>query len=207
MNTQVRNIPEGYKADARGALIPVENIKAIDILRDELVLEMAKKVRDQHLQLARLKAAMFADIQAFIDLSAEKYQVQVGGQKGNVCLMSFDGRVKVLRAVAENVVFDERLQVAKSLIDKCLRRWTEGSRSEIRALIDQAFQVDKAGQISTSRVLGLRRLEIDDEEWLHAMQAIGDALQIVGTKAYVRVYERIDGTDRYRPIPLDIAAI
>lgn len=207
MNTPTAAIPEGYKRDARGALIPVENIRDIDLLRDDLVLDLVKRVREQHEGLVRLKAGLFADIQAFIDLSAERFHVQVGGQKGNVCLMSFDGRFKVLRAVSENVVFDERLQVAKKLIDQCLRRWTDGARSELRALIDQAFQVDKAGQISTSRVLGLRRLEIADEEWQQAMQAIGEALNVVGSKSYVRVYERVGDSDQYRPLSLDIAAV
>jgi len=57
------------------------------------------------------------DVGAFIQLSAEKYEVKVGGNKGNVSLLSFDGRYKIVRQVAENITFDERLQAAKALID------------------------------------------------------------------------------------------
>ncbi|MDZ7902308.1 MAG: DUF3164 family protein [Rheinheimera sp.] len=39
------------------------------------------------------------------------------------------------------------------------------------------------------------------------MTAIGDAVQVVGSKAYIRVYERIGDSEMYRAIPLDIAAV
>ena len=34
-----------YKQDAKGNLVPLANIKEIDLLRDELVLEIAAKAR------------------------------------------------------------------------------------------------------------------------------------------------------------------
>jgi hypothetical protein len=66
--------------------------------------------------------------------------------------------------------------------------------------------VDKTGKINTGRVLGLRRLNISDERWKRAMDAISDSLQVTGTKAYVRVYERQDD-GRYLPLSLDMASI
>ena len=95
---------------------------------------------------------------------------------------------------------------AKALIDECITDWSAGSRPEIQVLVNNAFQVDKAGNINTGRVLGLRRLNISDDRWLAAMKAIGEAVQVIGSKSYVRVYERIDDTDQYSPIPLDIAS-
>jgi len=113
----------------------------------------------------------------------------------------------VQRAIAESLVFDERLQVAKELIDQCIHEWSEGARVEIRALINDAFQVDKEGRVNTGRILGLRRLDIKGEKWEQAMKAISESLQVAGSKTYFRVYERIGDTDQYRPIPLDIAAL
>ena len=39
------------------------------------------------------------------------------------------------------------------------------------------------------------------------MFAIADSVQVVGTKAYVRFYERVGNSEEYRPISLDIAKI
>lgn len=74
-------------------------------------------------------------------------------------------------------------------------------------LVNDAFRTDSQGEIRTARVLALRRLEITDERWQRAMQAIGEACQVVGSKSYIRVYERIGDTDQYRPISLDIAGV
>ena len=199
-------IPEGYRADAAGRLVPESMIKPIDRTRDELVNELAKKALAMRAALIDFKASVFADIAAFVDLSAEQYQVNLGGKKGNVTLYSYDGRYKVLLAIAERMIFDERLQAAKHLIDECITDWAQSSRDEIKVLVQSAFDTDKEGKINTGRVLGLRRLDIQDEKWQRAMAAIGESLQVIGSKEYVRFYERV-GEDKYEPISIDLAAV
>jgi hypothetical protein len=198
---------DGYKTNALGHLVPIEQIQPIDLARDELVVEKAEKIKALQAQIRQLKGEIMGDIEAFVALAAEKYGATVGGQKGNVTLMSFDGRFKLRRQISENLTFDERLQAAKALIDECIREWTQGSRSELQALINDAFQVDKEGRINTGRILGLRRLNIDDERWHRAMDAISDSLQVTGTTAYFRLLERVGNGDRYVNVPLDMAAV
>lgn len=85
--------------------------------------------------------------------------------------------------------------------------WSKGSNDKIKVLVNNAFQVDKEGNISTGRVLGLRSLAIDDAKWVLAMQAIGDSMKVSSTKSYVRFYERVEATGEYAPISLDVAAL
>ncbi len=200
-------IPEGYLRDARGALIPETMIKPIDRARDQLVREMADYAKLTNKALSEFKSRVMAEISAFVDLSAEQYGVNFGGKKGNLTLYSFDGQFKLQVAVSEHMVFDERLQAAKHLIDECITEWSQGSRDEIKVLVQSAFQTDKEGKINTGRVLALRRLDIKHEKWQSAMTAIGESLQVVGSKEYVRFYERVGDTDQYRPINLDVAAV
>ncbi|MDA8412992.1 MAG: DUF3164 family protein [Desulfobacteraceae bacterium] len=194
-----------YMADAQGRLVPVAQIRQIDLERDFLVKEIFGKANELSGVLAGFKEKTLGDIQAFTELSAEKYGAKLGGKKGNVTLMSFDGRIKLQRSIDEHLVFDERLQAAKSLIDECINQWAENSDPKIKALIGDAFQVDKAGRLNVNRILGLRRLNFEDERWSRAMTAIGESLQVVGSKAYIRIYTRhADG--EYKPLPLDVAA-
>jgi hypothetical protein len=199
-------IPEGYRADAQGRLVPVSQIKQIDLTRDALVMEIVRKAQGLQLALRSLRIGAHDDIHAFAELSAEKYGAKLGGKKGNISLVSFDGRYKVLRAISDQLVFDERLQAAKVLIDGCINEWSTGSRDELRALINDAFQVDRAGKIDTARVLSLRRIDIKDERWKKAMEAISDSLQVAATRSYIRVYERVGNTDDYKQITLDLAS-
>ncbi|MCL6375933.1 MULTISPECIES: DUF3164 family protein [Pectobacterium] len=199
--------PQGYWVDAKGAFIPVKVLKPIDMARDQLVGEIVTKAIELNHLMAQFKESTFADVAAFVDLSANEYDVKLGGKKGNVTLHSFDGQYKIQRAMADRLAFDERLQAAKGLIDELLEEWTEDARPELKVLVNRAFSADKEGVVSTSAVLALRRYDINDERWQKAMLAIGEAIQVVATSAYIRVYERVGDTDQYRPISLDIAGV
>lgn len=199
-------IPAGHRQDAKGRLVPESQIKPIDKCRDELVRELFAKAEALHKGMAAFKLTAFTDIEAFVELSANEYGVNLGGQKGNVTLLSFDGELRVQRAIAESIVFDERLQAAKELIDECLREWTADARPEIALLVQDAFRVDAAGNIRTGSVLALRRLDISDARWRRAMDAIGDAVQVVGSKSYVRFHKR-DANGQYQALSLDIAGV
>lgn len=195
-----------YMIDSQGRQVPIEHVSDLDKLRDQTVRSIAAKALAQRDILAAFKRDLRDELMAFLDLSSGQYGKAYGGKKGNVTLMSYDGRYKLLLAVNENIVFDERLQVAKGIIDECITRWSTGARSEIRALVNDAFYVDKAGNINTARILGLRRLDIQDADWKKAMQAITDSIQISGSKEYLRIYER-DERGEYRQVALDVASL
>lgn len=207
MTTTAQTIPAGYRIDAQGRLVPEANIRDIDKLRDELVNRLCEHAQQLSDQIAEAKAFYFSEVDAFVALSLEEYGVARGGHKGNVTLTSYDGSRQIVLAKADVIQFDERLQAAKALIDECLNEWANESRPELRTIVHDAFAVDQAQNIRVQQVLGLRRLEIDDERWHRAMKAIGESIQIVRTKAYMRFRVRIGNTDQWRQIPLDIAAV
>lgn len=198
-------IPEGYLLNPAGHLVPREQVREQDLLRDQVATELADRALNIHHQLKAFKARALADIADLVSVSAEKYKVSIGGEKGNVTITTFDGKYKVVRAFAERITFTEEIEAAKALINACIIRWSEGANDNIRALVDRAFRTDSKGQIKTAAVLELLRLEITDDEWERAMDAIRDSIQSTGTAVYVRVYQRIDGTDQYRAISLDLA--
>jgi hypothetical protein len=199
-------IPEGFMEDGQGRLVRVENVRPIDKARDELVREFVGKAVAVSRMLETFKRSIMDDISAFVDLSAERYQVDLGGNKGNVTLTSYDRRYKVQLAVAESLVFDEGLLAAKALIDECINDWSAESGPEIRTLINDAFEPDQNSRINTRRVLRLRRLDIKDERWRRAMDAISDSVAVAGSKSYVRIYER-DDSGKYRQLAMDMATV
>ena len=188
-------------------MVPIGLVDEIDQQRDSLVRELVAGAKTLQTAMRQFKDRVMGDVQAFVELSAEKYDVKLGGRKGNVTLVSFDGRLKVQLAIAEHLAFDERLQAAKKLVDECLTSWTEDSRDEIKTLVLDAFQVDQEGRLNTARILGLRRLSIGDPLWLRAMAAIADSMQVVGSKSYFRVYERSAPDGKWEAIALDLAAL
>jgi hypothetical protein len=204
MNTA--NIP-GYWTDAKGNLIPEAKIKPIDKIQTDLVNRLCAAAKDHSAILGSFKRICANELSAFVSLSGAEYGAKVGGDKGNVTLLSFDGKYKVVRQIADSISFGPQLLAAKQLIDNCVHRWAEGANDNIRAMVNHAFQTDKVGQINTARVLALRQLDIKDEEWLRAMQAIADSIQTLSSKPYMRFYERDDKTGEYLPIVLNVAAV
>lgn len=200
-------IPEGYMQNASGHLVPVDQVREQDKLRDETVRRLVMRAAQINTQLADYKRQALADIADLIQIAADRYDVKIGGRKGNVQLTSYDGRYKIVRHIADQITFTEELEAAKGLINNCIDRWSEGANTNIRVLVDRAFRTDTKGQIKTSAVLELLRLEIEDDEWQRAMEAIKDSIQTTGTAVYIRVYERIGSTDQYQAIPLDMAAV
>ncbi|MBD8890919.1 DUF3164 family protein [Roseibium litorale] len=200
-------LPEGYWMDGKGSLIPIAKIKQEHQLEDALVKDLAAEADEIHRRLAAFKERAFGEIEALRDLLAEKYGAKRGGRKGNITFTSFDGTQQVVVAVAEHITFGPELEAAKSLIDECFHSWLSDANANLKVVVDDAFQVDKKGKISTSRVLGLRRHAIEDEKWLRAMDAIADAVRVTGTKAYVRVYRRDPATEDREPVSLDIASV
>lgn len=188
------NVIDGseYMENAQGHMVPLEQVKEIDRERTALVMEKVAKVKAMQAALRDLKYELMGDVAAFVALSAERYGVKIGGDKGNITLPSFDGRYQIKLQINARLTFDEGLQAAKALIDECLDEWSKDT-GPLRVIVEHAFSVNKEGRIDTHAILGLRRHDIKDERWQRAMQAIGDSLQVLDSRAYVRVYEKNAG--------------
>lgn len=196
---------KSYMPDAKGNLVPVETIRPADKLEDETVRKVMGYARELSAQIARFKGHTFDDLGAFEALLAQEYGGSKGGAKGNKTFMTFDGLMKVSVQVQDYIDFGPQLQVAKGLIDECLNEWAADSRPEIRAIVTRAFNTDKAGKINRAEIFMLLRLDIEDSRWGKAMEAIRDAMRVVGSKTYVRCYERAEIDAPWQAVTIDLA--
>ncbi len=201
------SIPDGYMQDAQGRLVPKDSVKPEHLLEDEIVRQLMAEARCLSGILKMFRETAQESVRSYLEVLAQEHGAKRGGVRGNVTLISYDGMMRVQVAIGDTLSFGPELQVAKSLIDECLRSWTDGARSELRALIEDVFQVGKAGKLDVDRILGLRRLDIDDERWKRAMAAIGDAVRVVTSKEYIRFYARPTPDADFVQVPLDLARV
>jgi len=194
-----------YMRDAKGALVPVELIKPQDILQDEVVRKVLGHSVALSEQIARFKQHTFDDIGDFEALLEQEYGATLGGAKGNKTLMSFDGLYMVKVQVQDHIDFGPELQIAKGLVDECLNEWAAESRPEIQAIVTRAFNTDKAGKINVAEIFMLLRLEIADPRWQRGMKAIRDAMRVIGSKTYVRLYKRDRVDAGWDAVTIDLA--
>lgn len=194
-----------WMEDAKGNLVPLANIKPEDKLQDETVRKIIGFAKDLSAQIARFKTHTIADLSAFNALLEQEYGQTMGGKKGNTTYQTIDGKMRVVVQFADQVTFGPQIHIAKALIDQCLTEWSAEARPEIQAIVTRAFNTDKEGQINKSEIFMLLRLEIQDERWQRAMDAIRDSIRVVGAKGYIRFYERENPNDDPVAITIDIA--
>jgi hypothetical protein len=200
-------IPQGFMKNAVGHLVPVDQVREHDLLRDDIARSLAMSAIEISGTLAAFKKKALADIADLISVSSERYGVTIGGKKGNASITTYDGEYRIDRAYAERITFTEEILAAKELVDACIRAWSKGANSHLQVLVDRAFRANKKGEIKTADLLDLLRSDIDDPAWKRAMQALKDSILVVGTAVYVRVYKRDNDTGRYNPISLNIAGV
>lgn len=195
-----------YMTDAKGRLIPKSMVKPQDQLRDQTVKIIVERFKKSHEVLKSCKVKSMQDISELEEIVAEKYQAKLGGKKGNLTLYSFDGKYKVMRSFADRIVFNEAAKSAEALFKECILEWGQGADPKLVSLVNYAFETDKQGNLSFSKIYSLLHYNINDEKWLRAKQAIIDSMNVAYSKSYIRVYERVGDTEVYKAIPLDIAA-
>lgn len=194
-----------YMPDHKGALVPLESVKAQDRLQDEVVRKVVGYAVPLSAQIARFREHTFDDVDQFVGLLEQEYGAKRGGSKGNITLTTFDGLFKIQVQVADQITFGPELQVAKGLVDECLREWSADSRAELRAIVERAFNVDNGRLVNRAELLSLLRLEIDDERWKRGMTAIRDSMRTTGTKRYVRIYRRANAEAAWEQVSIDAA--
>lgn len=191
--------------DAKGQAIPLVNIAPADKLLDELVRKVMGFAVNLNAQISRFRDHTMGDLCGFDALLAQEYGAKIGGAKGNRTYQSFDGLMQIRVQVSDLIQFGPELQIAKGLIDECLTEWSADSRPEIQALVTRAFNTDRAGQINKAELFMLLRLEIDDERWKRAMDAIRASIRVTGSKEYVRFYRRRTVEANWEAITIDLA--
>lgn len=195
-----------YMYDPKGGLVPLDVIKPTHLLEDEAVRKILAFALDLNAQITRFKEHTLGDVSALLAVFDQEHGASRGGTKGNVTLTTFDGTMKVQLAIADLITFGPELQSAKKLVDECLNEWSADSRPELQAIVQRAFNTDKEGLVNRAELFGLLRLDIKDDRWQRAMQAIRDSIRIDGTKEYVRFYTRADARQAWSPVRIDVAA-
>jgi hypothetical protein len=76
----------------------------------------------------------------------------------------------------------------------------------MRALVSRVFQVDQQGQINRGALFMLLRVETKNERWKRAMDAIRDSMRIVGSRTYMRFYDRAQPDAAWSAVSLDMAS-
>ena len=205
MNHIVNLEGKTYWKDSKSNLVPESTVSKLDKFEDHTVRYLVQKAEVYREEGLKLKEEFFREVREFIEFSATEYDTVITGSKGGAALYAFNGEYRIQYSVADRIDFNNRLTIAKQLIDECILGWSGGASDELMAIINRAFNVDK-GSINVRNVLSLRTLDIKDEKWLTAMEAISDSIKVIGSSEYIRIHKR-DEHGKYKQIVLDFSKL
>ncbi|MFN4172771.1 MAG: DUF3164 family protein [Pseudorhodobacter sp.] len=194
-----------YMSDARGNLRPVEMIKPMHLLQDEVVRKQFGFALALAEQISRFKGHVFTDLGEFDALMAQEYGLTKGGPKGNRTYSTVDGLMKVEIRIQDRIAFGPEMQIAKALFDECLNEWAADTRAELRSLVTNAFDTDKEGNINRSNVFVLLNTASEDPRWSRGQAAIRDAMHVIGSKSYIRFQMRDHFEAGWTSVTIDLA--
>jgi Protein of unknown function (DUF3164) len=198
---------KGNWIDAAGDHIPVKYVDPVDKRRDRMIEKVFKQALKVQESIRGLKELTKEEVTRYLDWLAEKNGEESLNPGGNYELRTFFGDKQIKIKVNKMTEFDERLQVAKQKIDKCLERWADGGNANLKTVVMFAFKVDKKGNVDTQRILGLRKLKIKDTEWNAAMELITDAITFTGTRKYLQFQIKKNPDAEWETVRLDLAGV
>ncbi len=203
MSKASKPVKERTLTDAQGREIPVKVLHTEIVEKDAAVkkaLDCALKLQER---ILTDKQKLICIVEKYLNDAARRNGLE---WKGNALLFTFDEKYKIEMRFREKIQFGIELQLAKQKIDECIKAWSVDSNDNLKAIINEAFQVDKRGQLARYRIFALRRYKIKDPTWKEAMELIDKAILVTSTKQYISFAVR-DEAGNYNKVVLNFSAL
>lgn len=194
----------GRMENRQGELTRISNIKEQDLLEHELVLDIACIWKPLSERVARFKNNTFCDVNEYVNLLFEQFNVARGGTEGNMQFTTFDGKYMLKIAIQKHIGLGPELQAARKKLLDAVEMYPEEA-NDLKTIVQGTF-FPTDGNVVVAKVLALLAYKLSNPLWNEGMDIIKKAIEVVGRKKQVRLYER-DEQNKYIAIPLDIAAL
>ena len=184
--------PETY-TDAAGRQVPASYVPKFAKTKDAAAKKILAAWRKEE---ARLKTLWKDTVAAVEKIHAEarkeeRLEPAAVADKGYFSFRSFDGRIVVRLDRARDVVFNEKLDLAKELIDEAVREIAGETAGDLRTIVESAFKPrGKNRTLDRQRLSDICRMNVRNKKWLKAVELIKAAAEESARMDYLRV---IDG--------------
>ncbi len=192
--------------DAQGNAVLAKYVKPYDRQRDAIARRVLRRWEKMSEALAKCYAETAADIEA-VERAAESGRGQARGKKGNFQFQSFDGLIAVSRTARYELRFDERLRVAREIIDELVAEKAAGMDEDFAVMLKEIFRPTSDGMLSQARVMGLFRWKIKHPRWLEAMDLIRASIESRRGKNLLAVRHKAGRDADWQSVLLDVSAV
>lgn len=198
---------DGLWIDSAGNEIPAKYVPKHEKRRDAVVEKIFKKAQKLEAAMKKQKAEITEEIKKYIATITSENKIKKDW-KGNLSLTGFSGTIQVELDIKDVVQYDERLNMAKGLIDEYLqRKCAANGNDELKTIVHQTFNIDKKGVVNQYMLKRLCKINIKDKTWQQAIKLIKESEQVTNTKEYTVFRYRETSRDKWQTINLNFSSI
>lgn len=183
--------PETY-TDAAGRQVPANYVPKFAKTKDAAARKILAAWRKEEARLRKLWKETVAAVEK-IHAEArkeEKLEPATVADKGYFSFRSFDGNIVVRLDRARDVVFNEKLDLAKELIDEAVREIAGETAGDLRTIVESAFKPrGKNRTLDRQRLSDICRMNVRNEKWKKAVELIKAAAEESARMDYLRVLD------------------
>lgn len=194
LKPEIPAIPEGWIMNSLGHLEPITAANQHRVEEGKFVEELYAKAETISKALEAFAKAAHDDVDAFRQLTMERYGLSKISPTGYAELRSFDGKTVVHLSIGKKLTFGAEADAAKPLFDKCMVKWSAGVNAHAKAMIEHAFRKDRKSQLNADKLWELTQIKVEgdekDADWDAAIQALKDAARWVSTRPYIRFHKQ-----------------
>lgn len=189
--------------DAMGREVPASYVPKFAKAKDAAARKILAAWKKEE---ARLKALWKETVAAVEKIHAEarkeeKLEPAAVADKGYFSFRTFDGKVVVRLDRAREVSYNEKIDLAKELIDEAVEEIAGDTAGDLRTIVESAFKPrGKNRTLDRQRLGDICKMNVRNAKWQKAVELIKAAAEESGRMDYVRVLEG------ERSIVLDIHA-
>jgi hypothetical protein len=180
---------DGLWADESGQQIPYSRITSAERLMERHSWKILKGALDINKRLTEFKDMIRELCQEAHDAFMAEQNI-TRETKGNFTWFNFNRSIKVEINVNEPIQFDDMtITAAKAKFDEFLEENITSKNEFVKAMIIDAFETQRNGQLDTKAVMKITRYEkrINDPKFSEAVELINSAIRRPKSKSYFRV--------------------
>ncbi len=184
-----RKDKDGNWLNPRGHAVDPAVIGPIEKKRDRMVEQIYRSAERLEAKMKAEKLKYLEKIMDYVEYLEAKMKGKCAGG-GNMVLTNYSGDRQIQIKINDVIQFDEKLSIAKHLIDEWVVNESSSASADLKAFVTQAFEVDKTGQINKYNIIRLMRLNIKNKQWRHAMDVLQQSIDVTGTRQYLNIRRR-----------------
>jgi len=206
MNYTIYKPKDKFWQDEQGTAIPVNRINRVERMHERYAGKIVKKALDLNKRLLDFSTML-------AELSQEAFDGYMASKgidkktKGNFTWYNFDRSVKIEVNVNEPIVFDSlTITAAKEKLDAFLDKNIGAKNDFVKAMVIEAFQTQRDGNLDVKQVLKLTAHEnrIKNPLFTEAITLIREAIRRPKSKIYRRVWLR-EADGKYKNVELNLS--